>query len=275
MTFVLLSTADTDLLAARASGAPWAVANPTRLDAAGVPALLDGASLVVVRLLGGRRTWPEGLDAVLRTGVPVVAVGGEATPDAELAALSTAAPGVAHDAQRYLVEGGPDNLRELHRFLSDTVLLTGEGFEPPAAMPPYGAYGERPVDPVRPKVGIVFYRAHALAGNTAFVDTLSDAIEEAGGNALPIFVSSLRTVDDGLTALLRRCDALVVTVLAAGGTRPADASAGGDADAWSVAVGGLRRGADPDGRGDAGRDPGVRRAADHGAVLVQGVEQPG
>ena len=236
MTFVLLSTADTDLLAARASGAPWAVANPTRLDAAGVPALLDGASLVVVRLLGGRRTWPEGLDAVLRTGVPVVAVGGEATPDAELAALSTAAPGVAHDAQRYLVEGGPDNLRELHRFLSDTVLLTGEGFEPPAAMPPYGAYGERPVDPVRPKVGIVFYRAHALAGNTAFVDTLSDAIEEAGGNALPIFVSSLRTVDDGLTALLRRCDALVVTVLAAGGTRPADASAGGDADAWSVAA---------------------------------------
>src|SRR5439155_3195179 len=31
-------------------------------------------------------------------------------------------------------------------------------------------------------------------------------------------------------------DALVVTVLAAGGTRPADAGAGGDDDSWSVAA---------------------------------------
>jgi cobaltochelatase CobN len=234
MSFVLLSTADTDLLAARAADAGWRVANPTRLDAADVPALLEGAALVVVRLLGGRRTWPEGLDAVLAAGLPVIAVGGEATPDAELTALSTVAAGVAHDAQRYLVEGGPANLRELLRFLSDTVLLTGEGFESPAVAPAYGRHGSPAFDAARPTIGIVFYRAHALAGNTAFVDTLSAAIEQAGGNALPIFASSLRAIDDGLAGLLRRCDALVVTVLAAGGTRPADASAGGDADAWSV-----------------------------------------
>ena len=59
--FVMLSTADTDLLAARDSGAAWRVANPSRLDPAEVPALCAGADLVVVRLLGGRRTWPEGL----------------------------------------------------------------------------------------------------------------------------------------------------------------------------------------------------------------------
>jgi cobaltochelatase CobN len=232
--FVLLSTADTDLLAARASGASWRVANPTRLDPAEVPALVEGAALVVVRLLGGRRTWPEGLDAVRRAGLPVVALGGEATPDAELTALSTVPAGVAHDAQRYLVEGGPDNVRELHHFLSDTVLLTGEGFAAPVATPAYGLSG--PVDerPDRPTIGVVFYRAHALAGNTAFVATLAEAIEEAGGNALPVFTSSLRTVDEGLNKLLRRCDALVVTVLAAGGTRPADAAAGGDTDSWSV-----------------------------------------
>jgi cobaltochelatase CobN len=232
--FVLLSTADTDLLAARASGASWRVANPTRLDPAEVPALVEGAALVVVRLLGGRRTWPDGLDAVRRAGLPVVALGGEATPDAELTALSTVPAGVAHDAQRYLVEGGPDNVRELHRFLSDTVLLTGEGFAAPVETPAYGLYG--PVDerPDRPTIGVVFYRAHALAGNTAFVATLAQAIEEAGGNALPVFTSSLRTVDEGLNKVLRRCDALVVTVLAAGGTRPADAAAGGDTDSWSV-----------------------------------------
>src|SRR5204863_1977205 len=136
---------------------------------------------VAVRLLGGRRTWPEGLDAVLAAGVPVVAVGGEATPDAELTAASTVAAGVAHDAQRYLVEGGPDNLRELHRFLSDTVLLTGEGFAAPASTPSYGVYHEGGGGPT---VGIVFYRAHALAGNTGFVDTLCDAVSASGGSPL-------------------------------------------------------------------------------------------
>src|SRR5256884_6364601 len=51
--FVLLSTADTDLLAARASGAPWRGANPTRLDPVDLPALLADAGLVGVRPLGG------------------------------------------------------------------------------------------------------------------------------------------------------------------------------------------------------------------------------
>ncbi|MEV1287733.1 cobaltochelatase subunit CobN [Micromonospora sp. NPDC049679] len=234
--FVLISTADTDLLAARASGAPWRVANPARLDPAEVPALLADAAVVVVRLLGGRRTWPDGLDALLAAGLPVVALGGEATPDAELAALSTVPAGVAHDALRYLVEGGPANLRELHRFLSDTVLLTGEGFEPPAATPAFGVHGDLLLSPERPTVGVVFYRAHQLSGNTGFVDTLCAALVEAGANPLRVYVPSLREVDDDLLALLRRCDALVVTVLAAGGTRPADASAGGDDEAWSAAA---------------------------------------
>ena len=47
---LLLSTSDTDLLAAHRSGR-WEVANPARLAADDVPALLDGVALVVVRLL--------------------------------------------------------------------------------------------------------------------------------------------------------------------------------------------------------------------------------
>ncbi len=233
---VLVSTADTDLLAARASGVGWRVANPSRLDAAAVPALLDGAALVLVRLLGGRRTWPEGLAAVLAAGTPVVAVGGEATPDAELTALSTVPAGVAHDAQRYLVESGPDNLRELHRFLSDTVLLTGEGFAAPQPTPAFGVHGVHAADPGRPTVGVLFYRAHALSGNTGFVDVLCEAIEAAGANARAVYVPSLRAVPEELSEMLRGCDALVVTVLAAGGTVAAQAGAGGDDDAWSVAA---------------------------------------
>jgi cobaltochelatase CobN len=233
---LLLSTADTDLLAARAGGAAWRVANPARTDAAAVPALLDGVGIAVVRLLGGRRTWEPGLAAVLRSGVPTVCLGGEATPDAELMAASTVPAGVAAEALRYLVAGGPGNLAQLARFLSDTVLFTGEGFEPPAPTPEYGVHGAPDLGPApepgRPTVGIVFYRAHALAGNTGFVDALADAVRAAGANALPVFCGSLRGLAgaqaEELRALLGRCDAVVTTVLAAGG------SAGTEADAWQA-----------------------------------------
>jgi cobaltochelatase CobN len=233
---LLLSSADTDLLAARASGADYRLGNPMRLGADDVPGLLAGVRIVVVRLLGGRQAWPEGLDAVLASGVPTLALGGEATPDAELMACSTVPAGVVTQALAYLVEGGPANLGQLARFLSDTVLLTGEGFAPPAATPVYGIHGDPVGDPDRPTVGIVFYRAHALAGNTAFVDALAAAIGTAGGNPLPVFCGSLRGLpaDGELIQLFRRCDALVVTVLAAGGTVPADAAGGGDEGAWDV-----------------------------------------
>ncbi|SCL35165.1 cobaltochelatase CobN subunit [Micromonospora nigra] len=236
MRILLLSAADTDLLAARASAADYRLANPARVATDAVPALLDGVDLAVVRLLGGRQAWPDGLAAVLASGVPTVVLGGEAVPDADLMAASTVPSGVATQALAYLVEGGPDNLGELARFLSDTVLLTGEGFAPPAATPAYGVHGDRPTRPDRPTVGIVFYRAHALAGNTGFVDVLADAVEAAGGNALPIHCGSLRglTAGAGPLGLFARCDTLVVTVLAAGGTVAADASGGGDPDAWDV-----------------------------------------
>ncbi|MEU8390516.1 cobaltochelatase subunit CobN [Micromonospora sp. NPDC048842] len=236
MRILLLSTADTDLLAARASGADYRLANPARVTAEEVPALLDEVALVVVRLLGGRQAWPDGLAAVLATGVPTVVLGGEALPDAELMAISTVPSGVVSQSLAYLTEGGPDNLGQLARFLSDTVLLTGEGFAAPTPTPAYGVHGEHPAAPDRPTVGIVFYRAHALAGNTDFVDVLADAVHRAGGNPLPIFCGSLRglTAGTGPLGLFARCDALLVTVLAAGGAVAADASGGGDEDAWDV-----------------------------------------
>ena len=232
MRILLLSTADTDLLAARACGAVFRLANPARTEPTELPALLDGVDVVVLRLLGGRRAWEDGLDALLSARLPTVCLGGEATPDAELMASSTVPAGVAAQALRYLVAGGPANLSELTRFLSDTLLLTGEGFEPPAPTPDYGVYDLREPDPGRPTVGIVFYRAHALAGNTGFVDVLADALRAAGANALPVFCGSLRGLRDaqadGLRALLGRCDAVVTTVLAAGG------SSGAQEEAWDA-----------------------------------------
>jgi cobaltochelatase CobN len=230
---LLLSTSDTDLLSARAAGAGYRLGNPARLTVDDLPALLDGVDLVIVRLLGGRRAWEDGLDALLAGPRPVVVLGGEQAPDAELMELSTVPGGVVAEAHAYLAHGGRDNLRELAHFLSDTVLLTGHGFAPPAPTPVWGRLARTPRRTGGPVVGVLYYRAHHMAGNTAFVEALSSAIEDAGGQALPVFCASLRTAPDELIALLGTADALVVTVLAAGGTTPAAASAGGD-DSWDV-----------------------------------------
>ncbi|MGW0588772.1 cobaltochelatase subunit CobN [Streptosporangium sp. NPDC002607] len=231
---LLLSTSDTDLLSARTSGANYRLGNPARLSAEDLPALTEGTDLVVVRLLGGRRAWQDGLDALLADRRPVVILGGEQAPDAELMELSTVPGGVCAEAHAYLAHGGPANLAQLHAFLSDTVLLTGYGFAPPAPTPSWGPL-ERVVRRTEgPVIGVLYYRAHHVAGNTAFVETLCLAIEEAGGQALPVYCGSLRSAEPDLFDTLRAADALVVTVLAAGGTRPATASAGGDDSAWDV-----------------------------------------
>ncbi len=233
---VLLSTSDTDLLSARASGAGYRLANPARLAVEDLPALLEGATAIVVRILGGRRAWEDGLDAIAATRVPMIVLGGEATPDAELMQLSTVAGGVVAEAHAYLAHGGPENLLQLARFLSDAIALTGEGFEPPAATPTWGVLerSARPSAPSGPVVAILYYRAHHVAGNTGFVRALADAVEEAGGRALPVFCSSLRTAEPALIEVLRAADAIVVTVLAAGGMVPAGAGAGGADEQWDI-----------------------------------------
>ncbi|MFI9050411.1 cobaltochelatase subunit CobN [Streptomyces sp. NPDC053427] len=236
---LLLSTSDTDLLSARAATGPvpYRLANPARLDLAELPALLEGTDLVVVRLLGGIRAWQEGLDLLLAEDQhrPVVVLTGEQAPDAQLMEQSTVPVGIAAEAHAYLAHGGPANLDQLARFLSDTVLLTGHGFEPPAAAPTWGPLERQArTDVTGPTVAVLYYRAHHMSGNTGFVAALCDRIEDAGARPLPLFVASLRAPEPELIDALRAADAIVTTVLAAGGTKPAEASAGGDDESWDA-----------------------------------------
>ncbi|GAA4744338.1 cobaltochelatase subunit CobN [Nocardioides endophyticus] len=239
MRIALLSTSDTDLLSARASGGDWLVANPART----VPDL-DGVALVLVRLLGSPNDLDPWREQLFAGGRPVVVLGGEAQPSAELMELSSVPIGIAAEAHRYLAEGGPANLGQLHAFLSDTVLLTGEGFEPPAVVPQWGM-GERPggfetghrpsSTTVLPRVGVLYYRAHETSGNAGFAHSLVDAIDATGqAVGVPVFAGSLRAAPDELYDALGTLDALIVTVLAAGGSKPAGASAGEDDEAWDV-----------------------------------------
>jgi len=212
---------------------------PAETEAA-LERLLDGARVVLVRLLGGRRAWEEGFDlleaACRRDGLALIALGGEAELDAELADRSTVGPAVVAQAHEYLRHGGVENVGSLLRCLGDTLLVRGDGFEPPRALPELSAWdpergdvpvesalaaareraaarladgartadGVRTADPLaqRPVVGIVFYRSHRTAGNTAFVADLADAVIDQGGVPLAVWAASLRPSPGGRIAAL-------------------------------------------------------------------------
>jgi cobaltochelatase CobN len=248
-----VTTADTEILATAgaverlpADFPEVRCANPgtaTDHDAL-IEEVLDGARVVLCRILGGRRGWPGGFDALrarcAERGIALLALGGEAEPDAEMTELSLAPAGAVAQAGEYLRHGDIDNVEQLLRFLADTFLLDGHGFAPPREVADLGVYlpGDGDVeleralaghDPALPTIGVCFYRSHRLTGNTAFVDELCRAIGAAGANALAVWSYTLRRGPDGsvpaLSLLAGRVDALLVTMLATGGSGAADARA--------------------------------------------------
>ena len=168
------------------------------------------------------------------------------TPSAELMELSTVPIGVAARRTATSPRAARPTSRQLHAFLSDTVLLTGEGFDPPSRCPTGAccrARGEvpeplaraRPLRSTRPRLRSLA-RPPACPGRDPVLPgprgqrerprsrtrwpTRSTRPGEAVG--VPIFCSSLRgRAGRPATTQLGTLDALVVTVLAAGGTKPA------------------------------------------------------
>src|SRR5215475_2430641 len=262
---VFVTTADTEILALSRvtqdlpDGFPVIKAvNPTRLPRDLAPeALVSGASLVLVRLLGGRRAWDNFHNVAAycrREGIPFLAWSGEQHADAELTAASTAPAAIVGEAFEYLCHGGVDNLQQLLLFLSDTLLMTGYGFEPPLPLPEYGIYHpafpehvalehylQQCWDIRRPAIGVLFYRAHYVSGNREFIDALIEAIERQDCNVLPIFCYSLRMAG-GPPAVLQqlildnqgqpRVDCLVSTLSHSMGT--VAVHGGTIAEGWSV-----------------------------------------
>ncbi len=168
---------------------------------------LASAQIIILRVLGRLASVPGFAELVRYAqsqGRHLIAVSGTGEPDPELAAISTVTPDVLQLALGYFQAGGSVNLAQLLRYLSDHFLLTGYGYEQAVALPEHGLYhpdlseGAGINDwlalrvPHQPSVGIVFYRAHWMSGNTRFIDALIDALEKRGMNVLPVFTSSLR-----------------------------------------------------------------------------------
>ena len=207
--------------ARRARSAPGGQPAPRRRD----PLAATGSIWSLVRLLGGRRS----LGAAVRPAREPPARRRRCRCSRSGARRGSTGSWPRRRRSRsrpcsrrfdYLVPGGPSNLEQFLRFVSDRVLGTAYGFEPATVVPECGTFGTRDRRPGRPTVGVIFYRAHLVAGNTRFVDELCDGVEAAGANAVALYCYSLRSRDAD--------EAHPVIELA----RPGRRRRGGDDGAW-------------------------------------------
>ncbi len=214
-----------------------------------VETIVAQARLVVVRLLGGYRYWPHGIEqisAVCRErGIALACLPGDDQPDPELDEYSTLPASARHRLWRYLVEGGQENARNFLAYAWS--LLGGQGeWREPRPLLRAGLYWPgldlASLEDLKSRwttnaqvAGIVFYRALLQAGQTAPIDALMTAIEARGLNPLPIYVAGLKEklaqelIDDlyraCLPAVTLNCTGFAVSRPGSGGpVAPFDAS---------------------------------------------------
>ncbi|WP_421658771.1 cobaltochelatase subunit CobN [Leptothermofonsia sp. ETS-13] len=167
--------------------------------------VLERAQVILLRLLGGRAYWSYGLevvqDVVQRTGATLIVLPGDDRPDPDLLSLSTIPLTAVNQIWRYFTLGGVENGANALKFIANHYLGTSYELSLPQDVPEIGRYSwrrasESQIPPTSaPKVGVLFYRAHYLAGNTAPIDDLCHALAERGLEPVPVFTPSLRDPD--------------------------------------------------------------------------------
>jgi len=165
--------------------------------------VLEQAQVVILRLLGGYSYWSYGLEVVeelvQRTGAALVIMPGDDRPDPSLMSHSNLSLATVNQLWRYFAEGGVENTVNALKFVADTCL--GQSYNPaaPQEVPRLGLYPWQPPTTYKTsptaRVGILFYRAHYLAGNTAPLDALCQALVERNLEPVPVFVSSLHDAE--------------------------------------------------------------------------------
>jgi cobaltochelatase CobN len=272
---VVLSFADSDLSALAAA---WALEqhalpsvrlahlrdlrHPMSVDL-WIERVASSAKVILVRLIGGLDWWRYGVEQLSslarRHGIRLALLPGEDRDDPRLAEASTLPAEELDTLLRFFREGGRENLRALLRRLGRYAGADLDSAEP-APLPRLAGYlpdlGAIAIDQLaaslalgRPVVPIIFYRALLLAGDTAAIDVLCEALSTRGLAPAPLAVTSLKEAASAAfvrDALVRLCPAAIITTTAfaaggdAGDPTPLDAS---DAPVLQAAIATTRRAA--------------------------------
>ena len=219
-TVLFVTTADTDILTAERalSGMPddyphVRAFNPVALETPEAQeelmTALEDAGVVILRLLGGKQSMPQLFDQLVRDcrvrGIPLIALPGHQEWDEDLVTSCTVPVAEVETVFAYLMRGGVQTQENLFFFLSDTYLGTEYGHEAPTHIPWEGLYhpdvaqGTEVDDYIRdrfqagkPRIALLFYRAHWMSGNLLTIDSLIHRLEAQGANVLPLFSYSLK-----------------------------------------------------------------------------------
>ena len=202
-----------------------------------IETVIAKSQVVVLRLLGGSSYWSYGFEQVKEAAqlydLALFVVPGDNAPDLDLIGHSTVSLAVVNQLWRYLIEGGAENYLHALHYLSDVCWQTNYQPEAPKIVPELGRYIwqlslaesqkfklnnpsinrecnshkalTKESNRTKPSCGILFYRSHYLAGNTAPIDCLCEALIEQNIEPIPIFISSLRNIElqQQLLALLQ------------------------------------------------------------------------
>jgi cobaltochelatase CobN len=172
-------------------------------------------------------------EIVQRNNITLIVMPGDDAFDPHLISQSNVPLDIVNQVWQYFNQGGVKNFVNALEFIADSCLLTSFNPPPPQLVPRIGLYEwsreqgeeERTNDKgqitnaqcpmpnaqcpmplglsvrvasrreVEAKVGILFYRAHYLSGNTKVIDALCQALVEKNLQPVPVFVSSLREPD--------------------------------------------------------------------------------
>ncbi|MBW4513713.1 MAG: cobaltochelatase subunit CobN [Timaviella obliquedivisa GSE-PSE-MK23-08B] len=169
--------------------------------------VLSKAEVIVVRVIGGRSYWSYGLEVVeelaQRTGAKLIILPGDERPDPNLLSHSTVSLTEANQVWQYMIEGGVNNYCNLLKFVATQFLNQNYQVQLPQSIPRIGVLCQFQNTCASctfelgqaSRVAILFYRAHYLAGNTAVIHALCDALKQRNLTPVPIFVSSLKEPD--------------------------------------------------------------------------------
>ncbi|MFK8184029.1 MAG: cobaltochelatase subunit CobN [Phormidesmis sp.] len=164
--------------------------------------------------------------------IALIVMPGDDRPDLDLMGHSTVPFAVVNQLWRYFCTGGVDNVRHALMYICDQYFATNFAPPPPQNIPNIGVFTpnflisqtspssipkssfqtlrkdasnellstlidkqilhKQPLQRSSLSVGILFYKAHYLAGNTRVIESLSAAIAQQGLTPVPIYVSSLK-----------------------------------------------------------------------------------
>ncbi|MEM9214177.1 MAG: cobaltochelatase subunit CobN [Cyanobacteria bacterium P01_F01_bin.150] len=112
--------------------------------------VLAKATVIVLRLLGGKAYWPYGLEVVKeivqQTHATLFVLPGDTQPDPTLISHSTAKITDVNQLWHYFVEGGIDNMISALQFIADTCLGSYYQPSPAVTIPKVGRYGQKDKD---------------------------------------------------------------------------------------------------------------------------------